>query len=242
MHGRNLDFGLFPAYNWTDHQWELTQKLRPLMVDVAFEQNGKLLFRSVHFIGYVGVLSAMKPGVFSVTVDDRFDYQFDIGLLEWLLHLTPRAQFIGFFLRDQMLHATSYEGALTALNNTRLIAPVYFIMSGPKAGQGAVIAREKKESVDVWPLQQQLSAGSFYLLETNYDHWEQPPFFDNRRDPGMQCMNETGAQNINFGTLYNVLDTKPVRNQLTTYTVLMSVATGDWEVYMQFCDKPCAPW
>ena len=63
--------------------------------------------------------------------------------------------------------------------------------------------------------------------------WEKPPFFDNRRDPGMQCMNSTGEANINFSTLYDVLDTKPVRNQLTTYTVLMDVANDRFEVYLQ---------
>jgi acid ceramidase len=91
-------------------------------------------------------------------------------------------------------------------------------------------------------LSQQLNAGSYYVLQTNYDHWTQPPWFDDRVDPGMQCMNETGQANINFKTLYNVLDTKPVRNQLTTYTVLMDVKTGAFEVYMQYCPPPCVPW
>ena len=35
------------------------------------------------FIGYVGVLSAMKPNAFSVTIDDRFDLAIDVGLIEW---------------------------------------------------------------------------------------------------------------------------------------------------------------
>jgi acid ceramidase len=46
-HGRNLDFGLFPAYNLTDHDWTMTDLLRPLMVNVEFTQNGGTLFRSV---------------------------------------------------------------------------------------------------------------------------------------------------------------------------------------------------
>jgi len=242
LHGRNLDFGIFPAYNFTQHDWDLTDLLRPTLVDLEFHQNGSLLYHSVQFMGYVGVLSGMKPGVFSVTVDDHYDDQFDIGLIEWLMGRNPTAQFLGFFLRNLLQSATSYEEAFNAMNTTRLISPVFFIMSGPEPTDGAVITREKTYSQNVWTLQEQIDAGSFYLLETNYDHWEPVPWYDNRRGPGEQCMNETGPANLDFATLYNVLDTKPVRNQLTTYTVLMCVATGAWEVYLQYCSPPCAPW
>ena len=50
IHGRNLDFGLFPAYNFTAHDWDLTELLRPLVVNVQFTQNGQPLFHSIQYV------------------------------------------------------------------------------------------------------------------------------------------------------------------------------------------------
>lgn len=36
-----------------------------------------------------------------------------------------------------------------------------------------------------------LKLGRWYVLETNYDHWKDPFFLDDRRTPGMKCMNQT---------------------------------------------------
>ena len=62
------------------------------------------------------------------------------------------------------------------------------------------------------------------MLETNYDHWDPPPSDDNRRDPAMRAMNETGAANVGVSGLFDVLSTAPVLNDGTTYTVVMSAA------------------
>merc|ERR1712025_1402282 len=35
-HGRNLDFGLWPAVNWTDVQWDLTEDLRDILFNANF--------------------------------------------------------------------------------------------------------------------------------------------------------------------------------------------------------------
>lgn len=32
--------------------------------------------------------------------------------------------------------------------------------------------------------------GRWYVLETNYDHWQKPFFLDDRRTPAMKCMNK----------------------------------------------------
>lgn len=35
-----------------------------------------------------------------------------------------------------------------------------------------------------------MKLGRWYVLETNYDHWEKPFFLDDRRTPAMKCMNK----------------------------------------------------
>lgn len=44
-----------------NHTWLISEYLRPLVVNVDFVRNGTVLFRSVTFAGYVGVLTGLKP-------------------------------------------------------------------------------------------------------------------------------------------------------------------------------------
>ena len=46
-----------------------------------------------------------------------------------------------------------------------------------------------------------MTAGRWYLLQTNYDPWTKPPFYDDRRTPGNICMKEWGQENA--GTLHS---------------------------------------
>jgi len=54
--------------------------------------------------------------------------------------------------------------------------------------QGVVITRNREvNGTDVWPMTD-ATAGGWYVLETNYDHWKKPLVLDNRRDPANKCM------------------------------------------------------
>ena len=52
--------------------------------------------------------------------------------------------------------------------------------------KACVITRNREvNGTDVWWMK---SAGGWYILETNYDHWEAPLFLDDRRTPANNCM------------------------------------------------------
>ncbi|XP_071088185.1 acid ceramidase-like [Haliotis cracherodii] len=85
------------------------------------------------------------------------------------------------------------------------------------------------------------SAGGWYVLETNYDHWVKPLFLDDRRGPANQCMRETTQQGVSLPALFNVLSTKPVLNKGTVYTALMHVESGHLETWIRECEDPCPP-
>jgi acid ceramidase len=241
LHARNLDFGVFDGYNFHNDTWDLTNKLREVLFNARVYKGGKLLYNMTSFAGYLGLLTGSKQGAFSLSVDSRFDANLDRYLLEWL-DGKWMGQELTLFLRNVITNTTTYDQALTQIQNQMLVGPAYIIIAGISPGQGAVVTRSAATLVDTWTLESRLTAGTFYLLETNYDHWKGVPFFDDRRTPGMRCMNETGQANINFPTLYNVLSSKPSRNQLTTQTILMSPTTGFYEGYKQFCEKDCVPW
>ena len=109
--------------------------------------------------------------------------------------------------------------------------------------QGVVLSREEALSLKPLLLSDRIKNGSFYVLETNYDWWVQPPFFDDRRHPAEDCLNNrVHASGVGFESLFNVLSSQPNLNLLTTYTALMEVSTGRVESYVQNCKPPCTPW
>ena len=61
--------------------------------------------------------------------------------------------------------------------------------------KGCVITRDSDKAADVWNM---ADAGKWYILETNYDHWKQPLFVDDRRTPANKCMQKmtTNVRNL----------------------------------------------
>jgi len=236
-HGRNLDFGLFLGWNVTDHTWEISEALKPVIGEFQFQRGGKTVFTSVNFAGYVGVLTALKQDTFTFTMDERFNKDGGfIGILKWILG-DRTGHWMGFLTRNVMENATSYAQARDMLANSPMLAPAYFIL-GSNQSEACVITRSREKAVDIWPMDNTNS--TWYLVETNYDHWEAPFFLDDRRTPAINCLKKQSQNNFGFAGLYNVLDSKPNRNKLTTYTALMQVK-GKVETYLQSCPDPCWP-
>ncbi|KAF3852451.1 hypothetical protein F7725_005806 [Dissostichus mawsoni] len=214
IHGRNLDFGLFMGWDMKNKSWIISEKLKPLVVNLDFKRNNQTVFKSTNFAGYVGMLTGIKPHLFTLTMNERFSLD-------------------GGYIGD-------YEEAKTLLAQTKLLAPAYFILGGNQTGQGCIITRSRLLSIDI--LEIDVKLGRWYVLETNYDHWKEPLFLDDRRTPAMKCMNQTTQTNITLKTMYDVLSTKPMLNKLTTYTTLMQVSEGSLESYIRNCPNPCMPW
>uniref|UniRef100_A0A4W5RJU3 Acid ceramidase n=1 Tax=Hucho hucho TaxID=62062 RepID=A0A4W5RJU3_9TELE len=236
IHGRNMDFGLFMGWDMKNRSWLVTEKLKPLVVNIDFQRGNKTVFKSTNFAGYVGMLTGIKPHAFTLTMNERFSLDGGyIGIVEWILG-NRDGMWMSFLTRSVLENATSYEEAKNLLARTKLLAPAYFILGGNQTGQGCVITRSRVLSLDIWEIE--LKLGRWYVLETNYDHWKEPLFLDNRRTPAMKCMNQTMQANISLNTVYDVLSTKPVLNKLTTYTTLMEVNKGTLESYIRDCPNP----
>ncbi|XP_008297501.1 acid ceramidase [Stegastes partitus] len=240
FHGRNLDFGLFLGWDVKNKSWSISEKLKPLVVNLDFKRNNRTVFKSTNFAGYVGMLTGIKPHVFTLTMNERFSLDGGyIGILEWIFGQRD-GMWMSFLTRSVLENANSYEEAKSRLAQTKMLAPAYFILGGNSTGQGCIITRSRLLSIDV--LEIDLKLGRWYVLETNYDHWKEPLFLDDRRTPAMKCMNQTTQASISLKTMYDVLSTKPVLNKLTTYTTLMQVSEGKLESYIRDCPNPCMPW
>ena len=179
------------------------------------------MYTGTTFAGYVGLLSGQKPHGFTVTLDERDQGDWWMNAFEALLAGTHGIA--GFLIRDTIADPSmDFESAVNTLAYTPLIAPCYIIIGGVGPTEGAVITRDRMASLDIWRLDP--IYGRWFLVETNYDHWTSPPAGDDRRDPAIRGMNETGRADLSVGSLFSVLSTPPVLNNATTYTVIMSAA------------------
>ncbi|KAF0886387.1 ASAH1 ceramidase, partial [Crocuta crocuta] len=237
LHGRNLDFGIFLGWNVNNNTWVIAEELKPLTVNLDFRRNNRTVFKASSFAGYVGILTGFRPGLFSLTLNERFSLNGGyLGIIEWIWGKKD-AMWIGFITRSVLENGTSYEDAKNILTKTKILAPAYFILGGNKSGEGCVITRDRKQALDIYELNPKQDI--WYVLETNYDRWKSPFFLDDRRTSAKKCLNRTTQENISFATIYDVLSTKPVLNKLTVYTTLMDVTKGQFESYLRDCPDPC---
>jgi len=243
-HGRNLDFGLFMGWDRQNHTWIVSEALRPMTVTFEYTRANRTLFHAAGFAGMVGVLTGVRPGAFSLTIDERFTRKPGLWyMIEWALG-KAQVQWNTVITRQVLENGTDYTSVQKQLAKTALIAPVYFILGGNSSGEGCVITRGQYKA-DIWNLgtASYSQKSLWYLLQTNYDHWERPPFFDNRRGPGIGCMDKMSRSGLSAPALFDVLSSKPVLNRLTVYTALMEVRRGTLEAWLQDCAGPdCAIW
>ncbi|KAI0209794.1 N-acylethanolamine-hydrolyzing acid amidase [Lamellibrachia satsuma] len=207
-HGRNLDY-------------RYTAILRNITIVAHFQKSGKTLYSAVTYAGYVGILTGQKPNSFTITTDARHKGE-DFWKNALVAILDRNASFLSFLIRQTLQESRSYTEAVIKLGYSITIAPAYYIVGGIHRGQGVVITKDRLAPRDIWFLDS--NQGRWYLVETNYDHWEEPPTTDNRRIPAMKFMNATGQANIDDRTLYKILSTPPLLRSMTTYTTLMSAA------------------
>jgi len=230
LHARNMDF------------WEgmgFTNTLKELAFVADYQKGGKTVFLATTFAGYVGVLSAMKPKAFSLTIDTRF-YPDGISELfyEIVAAITEKnASLVSFLSRDVFINENDFKAALDNLSNGTLIADVYYIMAGMKPGEGVVISRNRENAADIWMLD--ADHGRWYEVQTNYDHWEEPPWFDNRIDPANDAMNAVGRKNLTLDNMFKVITTKPVFNIQTTYSILAVPSDSIFKAFSRYCPYPC---
>jgi acid ceramidase len=228
-HARNLDF--WDGMGFTD-------SLKDMAIQIAWQKGGKTMFSTTSFAGYIGVLSGFKNKAFSATVDTRF---YPDGLWEMFYEIIAaieekNASLVGFLSREVFENENDFESALENLSDDTLIADVYYIVAGVSSGQGAVISRNRLNATDVWRLN---SPTRWYEVETNYDHWENPPWFDNRVVPANNAMNAMGQQSLSLDGMFKVLSVKPVFNLQTTYTILSCPADGTYKSFTRYCPYPC---
>ena len=221
-HSRNMDWSF-------GHE-----SMKNITIIADFQQGGITQYKTITWVGYVGALTGMRPGVFSVTVDQRFTIDVLATLQAIIRLILHKGVSVGFLTRDALAHNMTFQAALDTLTYTPLTISAYFIVGGIKHNEGAVITR-KEEHTNVWKMPD--GPQPWFILETNYDHEWEPPHIDDRRKLAIEAMEKMGQENVNAENLFHVMETpasngtRGVLNSLTQYTVIMSPVRSYFKGY-----------
>ena len=122
-HARNLDW-------WTENQ--LLAKHTKVF---EWQKGGEVIFKSVGWIGFIGVLSGMKPNRFAVTLNAVLSEE------------TPSlAKPISFLLREILQADNNFKKAKVILEETEIVCDCLLLLSGTKSNELVVIERTPRTS------------------------------------------------------------------------------------------------
>ncbi len=121
LHSRNLD-------------WHTENNLLSKHSKIFdFQRHGKTVFKTVGWLGFIGALSGIKPGKFSLTLNAV------------LSNDSPEIALpVSFLLRDILDSSGSFEQAKTALENTVIASDCLILLSGTEPKEMVVIERTPK--------------------------------------------------------------------------------------------------
>jgi hypothetical protein len=230
LHARNLDFG---------QGFEDTEHLRDMAVILDYTSGGKVIFSGIGIVGFAGVMTGLKNDAFGLSINTRFMPEGYYGLITNALDFLVKGYTTPTLLaRTTFLTETNYSGAVAALSTVKLVAPVFYTVSGLGGYDGAIITRDREQTHDVRALSQQ----NWYQLVTNYDWWTNPPWYDNRREQAIDSMVLMGQKRLAENGLVAVLSTRPVQNMETIYTSVVSAKSHLFDTWVRECDdddQPC---
>ena len=217
---------------------ELLTISRKMTFTAHFQKGGTTVYSGVVQAGMIGLATGQKPNAFTITLNERRTGTVWDNILA-LLREHPGSA-VTLLIRDALADPEiNYQGVLNRMMYIPMIASCYIIITGTKPGEGAVIARDRNQAVKpfskgVWKLD--ASKGTWYLLQTNNDHWSVPPDIEPnghadlmdwsyaRKMAGCEAMVKMGQSNLSPEGLIGVLSTYPAFNQDALYTTVMTAA------------------
>jgi len=215
--GRNLDY---PGTNLMAH----------LSLEYAYYKNNTLLYISATQFGNVGINNAIVPGKFTVSINKRkrnANKLFDLIRIAFGYHDPGR------YLRLVMEQANSYNEALNMLQSGSIASSVYYIISGVKDFESAIIARDYNKPV----LVDHISVKDWFIVQTNYDRNLPDPENDYRRVPVEERLKALG-NNITYQDLYDLVNSKiPSFRAGTIFTTIQSAEDNYFNTTIYFRDN-----
>ena len=223
--------------------------LKPYTIQLNFTRKGKTLFKASSWAGYLGVLTGMRVGAFSVSINFRRteDGHFGKNIVKSITRGWP----VSFLVRETLQDCETYSHAVTILKNSKLIAPVYITVAGTKPGQGTIITRNREtfssdgHLITLSSVLDMESTSEYYLkesqslIQTNADWWLSLEdirkncnilLSSERLKKANSLLKRMKESETTIETLVGLFQTKnyPLLNETTIYITAMNPSNGDF--------------
>lgn len=195
-----------------------------------------MIFQSDQLIGSIFVLTGMKlgsEGKFAITVDTR-QWRGIKGVVEMFYAIIVKGNIpAAYLVRKVLEEENSWAAAAKRLNTTKTDTTIYYIVSGEKDNEGAVI----EKNIDGSHNFRQLSSTQWFLVQTNYDQDQKEPWYDRREKPPTERIEAIGQDNFSVQDMFSeVMTLWPTFNIASLMTAIMVPAqsyhnTTVWDMY-----------
>lgn len=192
--------------------------------------DGKREFISVGAVGFVGVLSGMLPGAYSLSIN-----------------YAPTSQLPGFdfgpaFLAREVLETCdTYVDAVSLLRDTPLAAPCFFTVCGAEVDQFCVIERGRSDAA-VRGARASLVAQANHHVSRAMTSRNAPFHSVNEEGGTIYAYSKDRGDTLerhlralpasaSLDEIAGVLDVEPVRNDETYQQMLFAPKTGEWRAW-----------
>eukprot|EP00753_Platysulcus_tardus_P010836 PLAT3099.1.p1 GENE.PLAT3099.1~~PLAT3099.1.p1 ORF type:complete len:574 (-),score=160.51 PLAT3099.1:77-1798(-) len=204
--------------------WDM-EELKALTIEVEFRQRDRPLFTATSWAGYVGVLTGMRHGAYALSINYRRTGRDPLkGLLTNLWRGAKADWPTGFLNRVVLEEDATYDAAVASLAASSLMAPVYIIVSGTRAGEGVVLSRNRSDEDQRWTL-----AEDGAIVQPNMDAWSEAADEDIcsslfRRALVRACLDTILPEEMTAQLLWSIMRLPVVLADDNVYTVFMSAA------------------
>jgi len=220
--GRNLD-------------WNLDAVLLQYVLQVDYRRNNRTVFIGAQIAGEIGVLHGMAPGGFSAQINAR---RTGGNVLTNLGELALGSKTPTHVVRRALETEATFDAAIQFMSSEKLANPVYFVVAGAAHGKGAILSRDRKVLDDAWNLYEAPAKDvnktnvqpDWFRLQTNYDHWEGVPVYDDRRGPGVTNMQKNCNGTANQDCVWKTITAWPTKNHHTDVSAVMCPSTGYFDM------------
>ncbi len=121
-----------------------------------------------------------------------------------------------------------FADILNYTSTVPLAGPMYGIMAGAGKYEGAVVTRDPLTTYPAITLANQTGTDKWFIVQTNYDHWDVDPLDDPRRTLAENKLRQLGQPTASMVQgMLDVMQTREVLNPDTVFTAIMRPATGE---------------
>ena len=194
-------------------------------------KNGKLLYEAVTLVAYTGLITGVKPGAYSFSIDQyvlpkdetKLDI-FEIAALD-VLQILRRKLSPPIIVKDAFETIPDYETFVKHLEDTETVSRAFYIVAGTQPGQGVVITKFRNSVENVTTLD--ADSGRWFVAQSNYIGNIPDPIFDDRATAARDWLNAIGQDQITKQDLVDeVMSQYPIFNNETIHTTVMQPSTG----------------